>query len=207
MAEVEENSVEEDVIAPEPDMPVVPLFGKWDLTEVNIEDTTLEKYINLDAFQVPHTGGRHSKKRFGRRNLSVIERFINNLMRSEKYTGKKAQAYNVMKNAFDIINSKKKTNPAQVMVQALENSAPRAAVVSLRYGGIRVYSGVDVSPTRRVDTAIRNLCIGALQSSKKQRSIEKSLSRELMLASEGNPDSYAIGKKEELERQAEAAHN
>lgn len=207
MAEVEENSVEEEVVAPEPDMPVVPLFGKWDLTEVNIEDTTLEKYINLDAFQVPHTGGRHSKKRFGRRNLSVIERFINNLMRSEKYTGKKAQAYNVMKNAFDIINSKKKTNPAQIMVQALENSAPRAAVVSLRYGGIRVYSGVDVSPTRRVDTAIRNLCIGALQSSKKQRSIEKSLSRELMLASEGNPDSYAIGKKEELERQAEAAHN
>ena len=207
MAEIEENSVEEEVVAPEPDMPVVPLFGKWDLSEVNIEDTTLEKYINLDAFQVPHTGGRHSKKRFGRRNLTVIERFINNLMRSEKYTGKKAQAYNVMKNAFDIINSKKKTNPAQIMVQALENSAPRAAVVSLRYGGIRVYSGVDVSPTRRVDTAIRNLCIGALESSKKQRSIEKSLSRELMLASEGNPDSYAVGKKEELERQAEAAHN
>lgn len=207
MAEIKANSVEEEVVAPEPDMPVVPLFGKWDLTEVNIEDTTLEKYINLDAFQVPHTGGRHSKKRFGRRNLTVIERFINNLMRTEKYTGKKAQAYNVMKNAFDIINSKKKINPAQVMVQALENSAPRAAVVSLRYGGIRVYSGVDVSPTRRVDTAIRNLCIGALQSSKKQRSIEKSLSRELMLASEGNPDSYAVGKKEELERQAEAAHN
>lgn len=207
MSEVEENIIEEEPKVSEPDMPVVPLFGKWDLTEVEIEDTTLEKYINLDAFQIPHTGGRHSKKRFGRRNLTIIERFINNLMRSEKYTGKKAQAYTVMKNAFEIINSKKKINPAQVMVQAVENSAPRAAVVSLRYGGIRVYSGVDVSPTRRVDTAIRNLCIGALQSSKKQRSIEKSLSRELMLASEGNPDSYAIGKKEELERQAEAAHN
>ena len=206
MSEVEEKTVEEEAPVPEPDMPVVPLFGKWDLTEVVIDDTTLEKYINLDAFQIPHTGGRHSKKRFGR-DLTVIERFINNLMRSEKYTGKKAQAYNVMKNAFDIINSKKKTNPAQVMVQALENSAPRAAVVSLRYGGIRVYSGVDVSPTRRVDTEIRNLCIGALLSAKKQRSIEKSLSRELMLASEGNPDSYAVGKKEELERQAEAAHN
>ena len=207
MSEVEENIIEEEPKVSEPDMPVVPLFGKWDLTEVEIDDTTLEKYINLDAFQIPHTGGRHSKKRFGRRNLTIIERFINNLMRSEKYTGKKAQAYTVMKNAFEIINSKKKINPAQVMVQAVENSAPRAAVVSLRYGGIRVYSGVDVSPTRRVDTAIRNLCIGALQSSKKQRSIEKSLSRELMLASEGNPDSYAIGKKEELERQAEAAHN
>ena len=206
MSEVEENIIEEEVVS-EPNMPVVPLFGKWDLTEVNIEDTTLEKYINLDAFQVPHTGGRHSKKRFGRGNLTVIERFINNLMRSEKYTGKKAQAYNVLKNAFDIINSKKKENPAQVMVKALENSAPRAAVVSLRYGGIRVYSGVDVSPTRRVDTAIRNLCIGAIDSSKKQRSIENALSKELMLASDGNPDSYAVGKKEEIERQAEAAHN
>jgi len=207
MAEVEENTTDEEVAVPEPDMPVMPLFGKWDLTEVNIEDTTLEKYINLDAFQVPHTGGRHSKKRFGRGNLTVIERFINNLMRSEKYTGKKAQAYNVLKNSFDIINSKKKENPAQIMVKALENSAPRAAVVSLRYGGIRVYSGVDVSPTRRVDTAIRNLCIGAIESSKKQRSIENALSKELMLASEGNPDSYAVGKKEEIERQAEAAHN
>jgi len=206
MSEVEEKNVEEEVVS-EPDMPVLPLFGKWDLTEVNIEDTTLEKYINLDAFQVPHTGGRHSKKRFGRGNLTVIERFINNLMRTEKYTGKKAQAYTVLKNSFEIINSKKKENPAQIMVRALENSAPRAAVVSLRYGGIRVYSGVDVSPTRRVDTAIRNICIGALESSKKQRSIENALSKELMLASEGNPDSYAVGKKEEIERQAEAAHN
>ena len=207
MAETEENPVEEVVDVTEPEMPIVPLFGKWDLSEVTVTDTTLEKYINLDAFQVPHTGGRHSKKRFGKGNLTVIERFINNLMRSEKYTGKKAQAYNVLKNSFDNINSKKKENPAQIMVRALENSAPRAAVVSLRYGGIRVYSGVDVSPTRRVDIAIRNLCIGALESAKKQRSIEKSLTRELMLASEANPDSYAISKKEETERQAEAAHN
>ena len=207
MAETEENPVEKVVDITEPEMPIVPLFGKWDLSEVTVTDTTLEKYINLDAFQVPHTGGRHSKKRFGKGNLTVIERFINNLMRSEKYTGKKAQAYNVLKNSFDNINSKKKENPAQIMVRALENSAPRAAVVSLRYGGIRVYSGVDVSPTRRVDIAIRNLCIGALESAKKQRSIENSLTRELMLASEANPDSYAISKKEETERQAEAAHN
>ena len=207
MTEKEDVAVEENNDVPEPELPVLPLFGKWNLTEVEITDTTLTQYINLNSFQVPHTGGRHSKKRFGKRNLSVIERMINNLMRSEKYTGKKAQAYSVLKNAFEIIHEKKKNNPAQIMVQALENSAPRAEVVSLRYGGIRVYSGVDVSPTRRVDTAIRNLCIGALGSSKKQRSIEKSLAREVMLASEANPDSYAIGKKEEVERQAEAAHN
>ena len=49
MEEVEENPVEEMVEVSEPEMPVMPLFGKWDLTEVNIVDTTLEKYINLDA--------------------------------------------------------------------------------------------------------------------------------------------------------------
>ena len=125
---------------PEVKLPVVPLFGKWDLTEVDVEDKTLEHHINLNAFQVPHTGGRHSKKRFGKRNLTVIERIINNLMRSEKYTGKKAQAYSVLKNSFELIHEKKKDNPAQHMVKALENSAPRAEVVSLRYGGIRVYS-------------------------------------------------------------------
>ena len=50
MSEVEENTVEEEVVS-EPDMPVIPLFGKWDLTEVNIVDTTLEKYINLDFME------------------------------------------------------------------------------------------------------------------------------------------------------------
>ena len=159
MTENEDIAVEENNDIPEPELPVVPLFGKWNLTEVEITDSTLTQHINLNSFQVPHTGGRHSKKRFGKRNLTVIERMINNLMRSEKYTGKKAQAYSVLKNAFDIIHEKKKNNPAQIMVQALENSAPRAEVVSLRYGGIRVYSGVDVSPTRRVDTAIRNLLL------------------------------------------------
>jgi len=207
MTENEEKDIQEKDESLETELPSLPLFGKWNLAEVEITDTTLSQYINLNAFQVPHTGGRHSKKRFGKRNLSVIERLINNLMRSEKYTGKKAQAYSVLRNAFDIIHKKKKNNPAQIMIQALENSAPRAEVVTLRYGGIRVYSGVDVSPTRRIDTAIRNLCIGAIGSAKKQRSIEKSLAKELMLASEANPDSYAIGKKEEVERQAEAAHN
>ena len=203
----EETANENSVSTLSKKLPAVPLFGKWNLTEVDIADTTLTQYINLDAFQVPHTGGRHSKKRFGKRNLTVVERIINNLMRSEKYTGKKAQAYTVLKNSFNIINEKKKENPVQTMIKALEHSAPRAEVVSLRYGGIRVYSGVDVSPTRRIDTAIRNLCIGALSSAKKQKSIEKALAKELMLASEANPDSYAISKKEEVERQAEAAHN
>ena len=191
----------------EPELPVLPLFGKWDLSEVEVEDPTLRKYINLNAFQVPHTGGRHARTRFGKYRMTVVERVINNLMRSERYTGKKAQAYKVLRNSFDIVHAKKKQNPMQVLVRALENSAPRAEVVSLRYGGIRVYSGVDVSPARRLETAIGNICRGAIASAPKQRSIEKALAREIILAAEGNPDSFAVAKKEDKERQAEAAHN
>ena len=199
-----EAPAEDDAV---PELPIQPLFGKWDLSEVEVEDPTLRKYINLNAFQVPHTGGRHARTRFAKHHMTVVERIINNLMRSERYTGKKAQAYTVLRNSFDIVHAKKKENPMQILVRALENGAPRAEVVSLRYGGIRVYSGVDVSPARRLETVIANICRGAIATAAKQRSIEKALAREIMLAAEGNPDSFAVSKKEDKERQAEAAHN
>ena len=187
-------------------LPVLPLFGKWDMSEVVVEDPSLVKALNLDSFRVPHTGGRHANKPHGKANLPILERFINNMMRSEKYTGKKVQAYNVVNKAFDIIYEKKKENPVQILVRALENASPRAEVVSLRYGGIRVYSGVDVSPTRRIDVTLRHICQGAIEKAGKARSIEKALAKELMVASEGNAESFAVSKKEEKERQAEAAH-
>ena len=187
-------------------LPVVPLFGKWDISEVVVEDPSLVKALNLDSFRVPHTGGKHVSKSFGKANLPIIERFINNMMRSGRYTGKKVQAYNTVNKAFDIIYEKKKENPVQILVRALENASPRAEVVSLRYGGIRVYSGVDVSPTRRIDVTLRHICQGAIEKAGKARSIEKALAKEIMTASEGSVESFAVSKKEEKERQAEAAH-
>ena len=146
--EITEKEEQKEETSEEMVLPVLPLFGKWDMSEVIVEDPSLAKALNLDSFRVPHTGGRHANKVLGKANLPILERFINNMMRSEKYTGKKVQAYNVVNKAFDIIYQKKKENPVQILVRALENASPRAEVVSLRYGGIRVYSGVDVSPTR-----------------------------------------------------------
>ena len=40
-----------------------------------------------------------------------------------------------------------------------------------------------------------------------KREIEKELAREIIRAAEGNPDSFAVAKKEDKESQAEAAHN
>jgi len=53
---------------------------------------------------------------------------------------------------------------------------------------------------------LRHICQGAIEKAGKARSIEKALAKELMIASEGNAESFAVSKKEEKERQAEAAH-
>ena len=65
------------------------VFEKWDASEVVCSDPGISRYVNLKMIGAPHTGGRHANAWFGKQDLSVTERFINNLMRSGKYSGKK----------------------------------------------------------------------------------------------------------------------
>ena len=62
------------------------VFGKWDAQEVVCGDPGLAPYINLTTIGTPHSGGRHANAWFGKSKLSVIERFINNLMRTGKFS-------------------------------------------------------------------------------------------------------------------------
>ncbi|MGB1659401.1 MAG: hypothetical protein ACPHHS_02775 [Candidatus Poseidoniaceae archaeon] len=64
------------------------VFGKWDAAEVVCNDPGLAPYVNLTTVGVPHTGGRHANMWFGKSKLSVVERYINKLMRTGAYTGK-----------------------------------------------------------------------------------------------------------------------
>lgn len=41
------------------------IFGKWD-TKVDIRDPSLKKYISLMPVYLPHSGGRHEHRRFGK---------------------------------------------------------------------------------------------------------------------------------------------
>ena len=58
------------------------VFGKWDASEITCKDPGLAPYINLTTVGVPHTGGRHANAWFGKSKLSVVERYINKLMRT-----------------------------------------------------------------------------------------------------------------------------
>lgn len=182
------------------------LFGKWSFKEIEIKDPGLKAYICLKPVYLPHSGGRHAKKRFGKAEVSIVERLINKLMRPGKNTGKKHLAYNIVKRAFDIIYLRTRENPIQVLVRAIENAAPREETTRIAYGGIVYHVSVDVAPQRRVDLALRFITEGARAASfSNPKSIEECLAEEIILAARNDPRSYAIRQKEEIERIAMAS--
>jgi small subunit ribosomal protein S7 len=184
----------------------VKVFGKYDISEVVVHDPGLQRYINIDPIIVPHTGARHANRWLGKSKINVVERVINGMMRTERFTGKKSKAYTAVRKALELVEAQTKTNPIQVLVDALENAAPREEVTRLKYGGISVPKAVDVSSSRRLDTAIRNICQGTVHASyKSTKRIEQCLANELVLAAKKDMNSFAVAKKEEVERVAGSA--
>ncbi len=182
------------------------LFGKYEMTGIGIRDGGLAKYIDLTPVSVPHTGGKHANRAFAKSKMSIVERLVNSMMRTEVYTGKKSKTIGVVRDAFEIVASKTKKNPVQVLVEALENAAPREEITRLQFGGISVPKAVDISPARRLDIALRNIARGTVDASfKNKKSAEECLADELILASKGDMNSFSVAKKEELERVAQSA--
>ena len=176
------------------------------MKEVEVEDPGLEKYIDLLPILLPHSGGTHANKRFKKEEVSIIERLINNMMRTEDFTGKKLKAYNAVKDAMDIIHERTEKNPVQVLVDAIENSAPREETTQITYGGISVPKAVDVSPCRRISLALSKISQGAVKASYKNRKdISTCLAEELIMASRKDKNSFGVSKKEETERMAASA--
>ena len=95
------------------------LFDKWELDEVKIEDLGLVKYICLDETLVPHTSGRHVKRQFAKSKVSIIERLMNKIMRTHINSGKKNKAYNIVKDALDIIKNKNRKSVAECLADEL----------------------------------------------------------------------------------------
>jgi len=161
--------------------------------------------MNLDTRKL-HQHARHANRRFKKANLSIIERLINKMMRTERYTGKKTKAYKVVESAFDIIHQKTKENPVQIFVKAIENAAPREETTRLFLSGIYIPQAVDSSPLRRLDIALRNICRGATSSTMgNKKSVEACLADEIIKAYKDDPSSFAVNKKGEMERIAKSA--
>jgi small subunit ribosomal protein S7 len=193
------------------------IFGIYDTSEVEVRDPGLKAYINLKPVYLPHSGGRHAKKPFGKSEISIVERLINRVAVtghegkkhkriSGRNTGKKHLTYKIVKEAFLIIEKKTKKNPVQLLVDALINAAPREDTTRIKYGGIAYHQSVDISPQRRLDLALRYIAVGAAKAAfRTKKSISQALAEEIMAAAKYDMKCYSISKKEELERIAKAA--
>ena len=184
----------------------IKLFGKWSFKDIEIRDPGLKRYISLKPIYIPHSMGRHEHRRFRKAEVNIVERLVNNLMRPGKNAGKKARAINVVKNAFEIIHLRTGENPIQVLVRAVENSAPCEDTTRISYGGIVYHLAVDIAPQRRVDLALRFICEGARTASfANPKSLEECLAEEIIAAASNELKSHAVSKRHEMERIALAS--
>jgi len=192
------------------------IFGLYDLSDIKVEDAGLKKMINLEPKLLLKNQGRETQK-FGKTKVNIVERLINRIAvsghRGKKHkiekgnaTGKYSKNLKIVLGAFELIEKRTKSNPVEIFVRAVENSAPRDETTVIEYGGARYPQAVDVSPLRRVNLALRNLTHGASDRAfNKKKTIVQGLAEEIVLASEKSGESFAIKKKNESEKQADSS--
>jgi len=186
----------------------VKLFGKWSFEDVEINDISLEDYIAVKpkyAVYVPHTAGRYQTKRFRKAQCPIVERMTNSLMMHGRNNGKKQLAVRIVRHAMEIVHLLSDQNPIQVLVDAIINAGPREDATRIGSAGVVRRQAVDISPLRRVNQAIFLLTTGAREAAfRSVKTIAECLADELINAAKGSSNSYAIKKKDEIERVAKA---
>ena len=186
----------------------VRLFNKWPTADVEVTDVSLKDYIGVKdrfAVYVPHTAGRYQTKRFRKTQCPIVERLTNSLMHHGRNSGKKLMAVRIVKHAFEIIHLLTGKNPLQVFADAVMKAGPREDSTRIGSAGVVRRQAVDVSPLRRVNQAIYLMTIGARNNSFRNiKSIAECLADEIINAANDNQNSYAIKKKDEIERVAKA---
>jgi small subunit ribosomal protein S5e len=186
----------------------VKLFGKWSLEDIEIQDISLVDYIAVkgkDATFVAHTAGKYQRKTFRKAQCPIVERLACSLMRCGRNNGKKLLAVRIVKHTLELIHILTDQNPVQVFVDAIMNCGPREDSCKVGSAGVVRRQAVDVSPFRRVNQAIYLMTTGARESAFRNiKTIAECLADEIVNAGRGSSNSYAIKKKDEIERVAKA---
>ena len=186
----------------------VKLFGRWTFDDIQVTDIALEDYVAVKskhATFLPHTAGRYAAQRFKKAQCPIVERLTVALMKKGRNNGKKLMAVRIVKHAFEIIHLLSDKNPVQILVDAIINSGPREDSTRIGSAGTVRRQAVDVSPLRRVNLAIWLLTTGAREAAfRNMKTIAECLADELINAAKGSSNSYAIKKKDELERVAKS---
>ncbi len=201
---------------PEPKVEQFKLFDLYDVSNIEIKDAAMKPYICLTPKLLLKNQGRRTDK-LRSTKINVVERLAlrlavpGHLGKEHKIitswsSGNYTKNMNTVLKALKIIQDKTGSNPVQVLVQAIEKGSPRDEITVIESGGARYPQAVDSSPIRRVNLAIRWFVQGAFRKAHgKKTKMADALANEIILASKDNMESFAYGKKNEAERQADGA--
>ncbi len=217
--DLEDEEVEDASLEELEDENEIKLFDRWSFKGIEVDDLSLQDYINIEPIIIPHTGGKHSKKKFWKtEHISIVERFINKLLAPglvkkrikgrgpSLVAGKKRKAINIVYHAFELIEHVSAEKPINILVKAIENAAPREETTQISMGGISYQKAVDVSPQRRVDLALK-LIVQSIyaRAYNNIKTIDEIVAEEFILAARNDHNSRAIKRKDEIERVAISA--
>lgn len=192
------------------------VFDMYGVSNIEVKDPALKTYINLNPKLLLKSHGR-IKGKFSIVKVNVMERLANHLGVPGHYgkkqkiitswsSGKYNRNMKTVLEAFRIIEEKTKKNPVQVFVDAIENGSPCDEITVIEHAGSRYPQAVDCSPMRRINLALRWFVQGAYSKAfGKKKKMAETLANEIMLASQGSMESYAVVKKNEAEKQADSA--
>lgn len=196
------------------------VLGKWTTNDVVCKDLGIARYISFKEKEVPHTFGVAKSTPTDKAKVNIVERLVNKMMRSgqgkkklsgkfirgKKACGKKEHMIGVVDDAFDQVFKATKQNPVQVFVDALENSAPREDIIKLQRGGMIYNQAVDIAPVLRLDEALKNIALASFKATfKAKKDMASALAEELIAASKNDQKSYAVKRKDEIERIAQGS--
>jgi small subunit ribosomal protein S7 len=177
------------------------LFGEWEFEGIEVRNISLKRYLNIDPIYLPHSGGRHEARKFRKSDMNIVERLINNLMKPGSSGGDKSRITNSVRAALKIINLKTSRNPIEVIVRAIENSAPNEDTTRIGYGGVVYRLAVDISPQRKIDLALRFIVRGIKeQTFSNRKTLEEIIAEQLIGAANNDGNNFAIRRKQEIER-------
>ena len=141
-----------------------------------------------------------SKKRFPESDPIYNSYLVSLLITRILKCGKKLLAQNIVKTAFQIIETRTNENPMLIFEKAIRNASPIVELKSRRIGGSTYQVPVEVSGFRATNLALRWIIKSSNQRVGRSMSIK--LANEIIDTS--NEIGNTIKKKEETHQMAEA---
>jgi small subunit ribosomal protein S7 len=126
----------------------------------------------------------------------TVGRFVNVVMRD----GKKSTAEGIIYGAFDMIESKMRSDPLAMFRRALENIRPKVEVKSRRVGGTTYQVPIEIRPDRASSLAMRWLKENS--RNRPGKNMAEKLANEIIDAA--NERGESVKKREDTHRMAEA---